>query len=809
MTGRNGLRSLDLAVFFTRAWQLRFAAVVVALTTLGVVGASSITDSLQLSPQQRADAALGSADARIQLPGTAPLGADGRDLDQKLREAVTEGGGLEPSVDYVASGLQLDGGDETSIVLEEIQEPASAAARLTLESGEWGDRVGEAVVSTELAGQWPVGTTATFFNGALEVQIVGTFEDRFNTDYRTFVVPAGTWSSLRNLDPDTAARLAVAAGRVVRWSGTPDPAPMLTAVNSVIGADPVAGPAVAVSGGLGVETRDGLEAWRPSTNIPLLVATIAGPAIAGLLGGLLAGGFTTRIRRVMWTIGVSYRQTRAAAIASVLAATSLAAVVGTGAGIAIGYFARPALAGIATQELGPITSTLPALGSIPLAVLGGLAGILLLRPKAERPRDATEQVRRWDRMLWRFSLVAVLVSLGIFIGTGTSDLAKMSLAALAIALAILVAFVPAVTKALGMISPHSFATRLALRKLSSEGRSATITVSAVAGLQVLGCALAILVTSSVTQINNMTESSVPPGQIIFEGRLESQQATDDARAELEERLDLNRPIEMFTAGVGSERQDGATRILATVADLEAIIDTKLTPEQRDLVETGGSLLTKPLDGATLAFPPDGDFPGVTLPAARIEGLDPSFLNIDGFVLAATAEEAGMPIINPTYVYTHVTPEQQADAKAVASELNLNPGWVRVYQAPDVLNAPLRVSAITVLLSLIAGLVLLLSATSQARAMRPELSGLRAVGVSPRFIARTIITRTGVTFLLASAFALVASSIGVASAFSLAQLTLGITIPLLPVTAMLVTLAAFTALAAALATRRLRNTEWIP
>ncbi len=808
MRATRGLSTIDLAKFFFRAWQPRFAAILLAVATLVLAASGSIADSLQLSPSQRADAALGSADARIQLPGSAPIGSDGRTLDDELRHAIEVGGGVGPSIDYVASGVRADGGDETTYILHEIDERATAAPRFELVSGEWPSEIGDALASQAIADQWPIGSEVQFYNGALRLRIVGTFHSVFSTETRAFIVPSGTWSSLRTLDADAATRLDAYAGRILRWSNPEREDAVVAAVQGVVAENSAIAESLG-SEGMIVESRASIEATTPSANMPLFLVVMLGPLAAGLIAGLLAGAFTSRVRGVMWTVGVPYRSTRGAALLANTTAAIAGAIAGTLAGIGIGFAVRPLLSLIATQALGPVTSTPMAFLSVPLAAVGALVGTALAgrRPSGARAEASVPRSRSWDRTLFRIVVAVVLVSFGIFVSTGTGDIARLSLSSVLIASAIILAFVPSSLGLMGRWPAHSLAALLALRQLSSERRLGVATVGSAAVLQVLGCALAILVTSSVAQVNNSTESAVAPGQIVLEPALESQEQIDLIRAEFETALGLSDPVLMQTVGTGSDRGDGPTRVVATVSELELVLGTALTSDQTSVVSNGGLLLMKPPDTATVSFPANGDFPGATLAAARVEGLDPSFRNVNGFILESAALDAGLPLTSPSYVYTHATPDQVSSAKAEGARLNLNDAWVKVYREPDVLTAPLRVSAITVLIALFAGIVILLATSAQARGMRSALAGLRAIGMDGGFLARVVGVRVGVTAALATVFGLVSSTIGVAATFTVARLNLGVTIPVLPIAAMVLAFAGFAAVAAVVATRRLRNSEW--
>jgi len=804
---RESLSTRELAAFFGRAWQLRFAAIVLGIVSTAIVTAGIAADSLQLSPHQRADAVLGTADALIQIPGSAPLGTDGRDFDRQLLAAVQRVGGRAPVVDYQASGLQTDAGDETAYIMDEFQSPSTVADRLRLTAGRWPAKVGEAIISVGERSRWPVGSIVQFFGGALRLRVVGVFTNLFQTDSREFVVAPGTWSSLRSVDRAKAARLDQFASRFVRWSGTDHSRAVLAAVKAVVRTNTSARQQSANGGDLFVESRPIIESRVPPANVPLTGAMFGGPLIAGLLGGILGGRFTTRIRTVMWTIGVPYAQTRFAATVSVLTASMIAAVVGTALGIGLGFASRPVLASIATQELGPVTSVAASPLNVLLGAVGAAIGLSMTRRRRSQ-RAASRRDASWDRTLFRIAGSAVLLAAGVFVGTGTSDVAALSLAALAVAAAIVIALTPVTVTFIRKLSPRSFAGRLALRKFAGEGRAAALTVGAIALLQVFGCTLAILVTSTIAQVNDNRESQVAPGQIVFQPELSTPKEITDARHQFERALGVSRPIVEYTAGAGSERDDGGTRVVATVDQLEQITRTRLSHSESALLQRGGTLVTSSLNGKhTLAFPPDGDFHGATFPAAALQGLDPSFRNIDGFMLERTAREAGLALLAPSYVYTDVTAHQQDSAIAAARQLNLNPAWVQVYRDPEDLTAPLRVSAITLLVSLVAALVLLLTSISEARSLRPDLASLRAIGVTGSFLATVVGVRMALTFVLATALGIATSAVGVAIAFSIAHLQIGVTIPPIPIVSMVASLAGLTAVAASLATRRLRNGEW--
>jgi hypothetical protein len=805
----NGLGTAELARFFGKAWQVRFAGLLVAATAFFVVGGTSVADSLQLSPIQRADATLGSADGRIQLPGSAPLGTEGRPLDRALVAAVTAAGGLRVEVDYAAAGLRPDHDGGSSLIYEEFARGASDASRFTLQSGVWPAHANEGLVSASLAARWPAGSTVSFFDGALQVRIVGAVLNRFSSDANQIVAGPGTWNSLHSVSPEDAARLDQAAGRMVRWSGDASPAAITAAVTRVVDADPVQKATSVGNGGVVAEARATIEEIRPAPNVPLVIAGVGGPLAAGLLAGLFAGAFTRRTRDVMWEIGISYRQTRGAALLAMGVAAGAGATAGVLLGAGAGVAIRPVISRLATQELSPWAVDVAWLASIPLVLVGTVVGMSVVRSnsRTSAAQRAAAQERSRTRAILRTSGGVVMVSLGVFIGTGTSDIAQMSLAALLIAFAIAFVAAPIILSLIGRLKPASFAARLAVRTVRSDRRQAGVVVVAIASLQILSFTLSILLTSSIAAVNSNVQSPVPPGQIVFAPNISSPQDLASVRRQLESRLNLRTPVDWSESGVGSSRDDGATVIVSRPGDLERLLGRKLDAAAVATLTRGGTLVTHRLDGDHVKFPPDTGFAGAVLPARSLTNIDPSYLQFDGFILATTAVRNRMPTDNQHWVYTNTSASQRDRVNAVTSALRLNPAWVRVFRAPDQLTAPLRISAIVIALALIAGIITLFSSLAQARAMRPQISGLQALGVSSIFVARAVATRTAISFILSTALGLFASSLAVAIILPLANLTFGVAIPVVSVVIMVGSLAVFTVLATGIATRRISRMEW--
>lgn len=794
---------------YWRAWQVRFGAFAIFLVCLVTALSGVISDSLSISRVQSANSIMGMSDALINIPGSAPIARDGNALDQKLRSAVANAGGRNIEIDYYAAGLHASDDTETSYVLNEIQEPASIGNRVRLVSGAWPSRLGEATVSASASTTWPIGSHVSFLSGHLSVQIVGVFENRFARNSREFVVAPGTWSSIGGLSKDEAATLGDPAGRNVRWTGEENPDSILAAVRAVLQSESDGAAGATDPASLFVETRAAIESAGQSLSVPLLASMVSSPLVGGLIGGLMAGLFASKIRGTMWTVGVSHKSSRRSAFAAILRMSLISSALGIAAGVGAGLAGRPILDSISSRELGPMTSATLALILLgfPLANLAALGGLFLARARASRNRhvDAGAEL---DRQIYRISFAVVLASIGIFLGSGTSDISTMTLSAILIASSLAIGSTPWLVRLVSRTSLGTLTFRLGLRRLATNTRSNSLVVSTIAILQILGLSLAILVTSSLDAQNGRESSQVPAGQIVFTPEIADPTAAAKLQAQFEQELGLGPSIPVYTAGAGNTRQDGATRLVPSVQALEEIIGVELSASQVRLLESGGTLLTSPIEGDTVTYPPDGDFPGVTIQARSLNGLDPSFRNIDGFMLKSQAADTGFPVLLPQFVYTGVSPDQAAKAKQAAIDLAFNPNWVHVFKTPDPWEAPLRIWAISGMLSLIAGVTVLLWTTSESRRLRPTLASLRSLGIERRSAVKVVAVSAGVCVLIGIVVAVLASIVAVATSFALARLSVPISLPILPMATGAVALAIFGLVGSWLATRHLRYSEWL-
>jgi len=806
VTRSKGDAPWGLARLLARSWQVRAAAAMTFAMLVIITLSSSVADSLQLSSSQRADAALGAFDAAAQVPGSLPVGLETDDLDASLESAVRSAGATEVAIEHVFPGLQSDDGVETTFTLREFDDDPGRIANLEITSGTWPTQAGEANVSSSVAEQYPVGSSISFFNGLLAFTVVGTHVDDYARDARDFVVPIGTWSGLARLDTSAAALLDQSGNCIVLWTSSGDPqaarpALVAAAQSAAAGTETTDFDATSVE----IESRAAIESQTAPPNVPLAALALLGPALSGALGGLLAGLMVGRMRRSLWEVGIPFARSRASALLAVSVPVVLAALLGSGVGQVLGFALRPLLDSLSGRALGPPTDPLPSMTGVALAAAGvllGFAGSQRIR------RQAAPTPARRSVPVAGVTVGSVLGSLGIFVGGGASEVSTLSLCALLIAAGIIVGTAPLVVALTTRAKPGSLAATIVIRRISASTQPVSISIAIIAGLQVLGITLALLLSSTLDDINASTESQVPPGQIVLESDpLSGPEEIDAVRLEFESRLGLGQPISMSTVEAGTSRQDGATRVVESVDDVQELLSLQLSPAQREVLEHGGTLLTKLPEAEEVTFPSDEGFAGATIPAINVTGVDASFRNIDGLMLLDGAESAELPVSAPSYVYTDATTDQAQEAESTLISMGINPDRVQVFREPDVLQAPLRISAITALLALAGGALLILVGNSDVRALRPSLSGLRAIGVPTRLLRRVVAGRVVVTAALSVTIALIAASIGVAAALALARLTIPLTLPLLPTGFAVISLFMAAGVVAWLSSRRLRASEW--
>jgi hypothetical protein len=763
---------------------------VAAVVVLGLV-----VSALQLSGAQWADLSLDTSDAAVGVADVR-LGEDRTAFDARLEQAVRDAGGEDISVDYSTLAPQTKTGAGRALSFTEIGDFASESRRLSLVAGRYPLDVGEVMVSSSLTEELPLGSTLELFSGALAVTVVGEFDDLFNMSARRLIVPRGTWSSMSVVGAEEAGRLDYGAGVRVRWRGSDSVESGIEAVAALTGTT-----VESLWEGDWVETREEFESLRSFRDAATTLATWGGPALGGLLSGLFAGTFLARTRRAMWTVGVPRSRTSGAAMLALVISTVGGGLLGLAVGVAAGFAARPFVAHVAGKPAGPPSGIVDVLAPMILAPVLAVVGAVVASATADRwvtPRVAQETAR--TSPVYSLALACVLISVGVFVASVELSRSGLTAGAAFIACGVIVGATGAVVGAISRVRARGFASRLAIRKLAAERRATTFTVIALAVLQTIGLSLIMVVGSAVDGENADTEAQVPPGHILIEPSLSAH--PDEIRTSVEEYTGISDPVRLRTLEGYIPARGGMVFVIDGEDDVARLIGRDLSAAEAAVLDGDGVLFTGPadLDGVHVVTEEDvADIPRY----AVLEGIDPSFRNYSGFIREATAEHVNLDVDPESkWQYVDASAEQVRLAEESANALGFATDFVVVHVPPDVIAPSVRSMATSFLTSLLAVVVLMASAGAQIRSLRPDLAGLRAVGVDSRFLARVTTIRVGVTVAVATVLAIGSVTVSTAVALS-TQSDIPLSIPWVPVAAFVGSIAASGAVATWWSSRRLR------
>lgn len=794
-------RQIALGWFFLRAGPVRAAGVIAGVVAGILMVSLLVLQSMDLSGEQEAAISIGASDYALTTGSSVQLGSSGSEVDNALLQAVLSAGGSSPRVRYdVLDGLTLEAQEPRDVVLEEAEwatEPFPE--RFALEAGRWPAADSEAAVSSAVADAFPVGSDVTLFGGAWTGTIVGVVGTDFDRSAATLFVSAGMWNSLAALGPEVADRYGSSASRTLSWSGG-DTTVVLAAVGDVLADVPGAAPPEFL--GEQLMSRDELISRGSSELIEFRISSLAAPFLGAFVGALLAMRFVNRIRAVMLAVGVGRSKTRSSGLIAVALSITLGLCVGAGVGIAAGFALRPLIDQMSARALGPVHDVgVMFAGIVTASLVGAVGGVTL---NAARQTVGTRERVSRGRVPARYVVLPILgiafLTVGHLAAQAARSVDQIILAGICFAAGGVI-IVPLVLELILLREPRRLPALLAARRLRSDTRQTGWITTAVAGLLVVGFATTTLLTSAITTTNESNASTVPPGQIHL---TLPDTAADTLAAEVSEYLGME-PVTFANASGGVTLLDGATVVVGDIPDLEALTGVELTPQQQELLESGGTVRTKTpeITEVTLEVTGGGAF---TLPAETNEALTRDYGRLDGFILRSTADRYGIPLVTETKAYLNPTAEQSTLAEGAANALGFNADWIAVNTAPDVFDEPAEARLAAAVISLLAIAVLVYFVTSAARMLRPNLSTLRAIGARRRWLTEVLVLQTATVLVVAVGSAALAATSGMFAAIVVSGLGIQLIAPWQSVGITVGVLAAGAAAAMSIASRRLTNDD---
>lgn len=795
----------SLLRFFLRAKPVRTGGIILSAAAVVSVMLIGILQSLAHSGAQWADIVTGRFDSALAQAGTIPIGANPTKQEAAIVAALTGNGATNANVGYSAYGLNPDSspGLETGVQENDWARTPFPVA-YELERGAW-PAEGGFTVSKSLVEKYPLGSTISFFGGALQGRVTGVMEDVYHRSRFLVLIPPGSIASLASLSQNEAQRFSTAINVDVYWDG-----PANGRIRTSL-AQAIENPTVPEDNfGVAIQSRALLESRQRNELIEVQLSALLIPLLAGVLAARFGARFISRVRLIMHKIGIPASRTGRGGHGAVVVATA----VGSLSGLVIGYVLvlaiRPILDVVADSTLGPLVDV-PGVGgrAILVAVTGTLIGLALF---GRAPRTASGAVRPRRGLTLRHASPAIALAL-VFIGIRYAQAKSFDdrfVSLLAFGLAVMV-LGPFVLDLMTRGEPTSFSGRLGIRRLRVDSRASGWIVIGVGALLVSSFGLSTYITSSISAGNASTESLVPPHQVELAVPSDSRAAAKSVRAEFEAFTGVGDPLSLRSATAETSLGDGAVLVLRSTADVERYTAVELTTSERALLENGGVLRTKAPDVARLTlevYPSTegGSTRQVTLPAEFLEGLDPSYRTRSAVMLASTAEALDIPVGNRSLVYTGLSASQVEKALEAPGEVGFDAGWIDTYQAPDVFTEPVSVTLAAGGLSLIGALLLVYYAAASASALRPNLAGLRALGMRQGWLMTALGIQLGAVVGTVLIVATIAAVVGVLVMLRVAGIDLELTLPWRTITVQVLGTLAGAAVAVAVASRRLRPSE---
>jgi hypothetical protein len=758
------------------------AMVAAAILTFAYV----IMSTLTLTPSQQAVKNFGQYGAYAGF-GVAAI-QPGDNITPTDLADVLEAAGSEASLaTFVSVDISLARDPDTYVTYREGEWDSDALrGRLALTGGRWPQEPGEVVVSKLAAFRAQLGQAVPLLAGRAKVRVVGTYDDRF-FETAEMLAASGTWArfdaSLRRDFP------ALTATPVVFWTASNDSAVLDALADKLT-------PWVAAASGQEVRhslqasyrTRASAASEEPDSQLDRwpMAYTIPALALPILATGTALGLNDRRLRQALRRLGeagVPGPVSLAALLTSLMIWVGAGVVVGVASGWLIGLGFHQLLPLVVDQPPAPPPwPTLPAAQILGLTALTVTSAAMWLRPRREAPNrvhDEGQRGRRDERgRNTRHILAAAAGCVSLW------QVSRMESAAdamwLAAALLILIlTLVPDLISIIVVRLPERGArSRLTLRQLRRDPARVSATVMSLTIALSLAIGFVALLDTMVRTARLQDSPPALAGQVVV-----ADPASDLLRPSRE-------PIRMAQAAL---TDTGASRIpLRFLGDFSAVLETEVgvsLPGQLryivavDSLVDAGRFMGRPLkpaelealSGGGMMIWTDSDFAQSASPrAVRLEvaprdgrskstaplpvtysdvDLSDTRLSTDGLLLSGTARGLRLPLTAGAVMFAPVSQDEAKSVQAALRSAGMNPDTLRVYRAPEPPIPPLilRLTAVTLLLLLFGTFVS--SSRSQVRALRAYIQGLRAVGISRKWVGQVLAAQYLVMMAISSFLAL--------------------------------------------------------
>lgn len=722
---------------FARSAALWRAAGIPFVVVTGLMAMYVLLEAFSLTSDQVAERDLGRFDTRTELaaaqltPGRAGIG-------DAAERAAREAGAHQSAIVLESLDVTLTGERSPLVAYREASWSDNLFPdRYSLAGGRWPVAAGEAVITSELAPRVSGGALSAFA-GNLELRIVGQVRDRYATDGAIVLAGPGTWQSL---DGDV-----LAAKHPETWA-----MPVLYSAGAEAGALDRELRRVPALGETVVRTHGELanqRSWVERVPLAFKVPSIVLPLLCVVAVFTLAGRWRRRRTLALRSLGVS---SRAATLALCLAC-ALSCLAGALGGIAIGALLGAALRPLAqlaaTRPLSPYADVVgPAARIVVVAGIGcfgatvaalsrdGWAPLRALASPAPRP-SAPGTLRHVAATAAGAVAVWQLV--------GLSDLSEAVLLTASLTAVAALTAPEIVAFVLPRLRWRGARGRLARSQMQADtGRVAAVAALVAATLGPASASVVLMETSAATD-EAARLSLAAPGQILMVGANPLEGPPERLAGAVVRAAGSGRqPIRVETVETEDRRAvlsgvDGSILAVHDVRAAETLNNGPLEPDQRRALLAGGAMLWREgaRDRATVSviagLDESGEEPRGTMPLAS--GRFQANWSQWGaaLTLIPTAKRLGLPLSHTAVVLAPVGAADARRAEEVAQELGYSSRFVMTNTPTSPAELPLAYWAAAIGLCSLLLLTLLALTRAQAAALRGYLSGLVALGISPRW-----------------------------------------------------------------------------
>lgn len=704
----------------------------------------------------------------------------------------------------IAAITQTAARDADTYAYREFQESCSPAAwGYALKSGRWAVSPGEIVATSSTGlnmGDLLEGLTPA------PLTVVGIASTPHAINARALLAAPGTW---RSWDwPAVSTSFPHLSATVVGYVTTADPAGIAAAFAERAATDPAAASVV---------VDDLTAAGRPLLErMPYLYLWVAAP-ISALAAGIalaLRARFSTERRRLLVAQGATPRR----AIVVVRLAELVALVPALVVGLLIGWALGAAIGPVVPQIVGHRPSATPFVGD-PLLRIGIGAGTVwallvissLCRREPTHPRTDTHPARPLRRSrTWRFGLAGLLTCAGVAMTLSAPDVSFIFAAVLMTVAAFgLVAADVLVAAAVRGPRRHADA-RLAWRRIADRPAGSALAVTAAALTVGPVIAMMVLLSSDIAAQN--ARERLPPRQDQALLSVFDDEATTERLATLIAEQGGSDVVQVTVSApttpdgqgvVATPNGRGAIDAVADVDALDELLGAPVPDEARRVLEAGGILWNGRHAGLNAWTVGGGTQHRIAFAAEATSAFEERWANSTaGFILDTTATNLGLVITPRALAFSGIDEDEAQSIGDALVQGGYDGSLVRTYRAEDPYSVTPFQLALLGAVGIVGVALFAIAARGIADALRTQAASLLALGVPRTWLVRVFAREAGTLLALGiiagGMFSLCITAIGIV------QLGIGVSAPVLPITAYLLgILALFTALGA-LGFARVRN-----